>query len=197
MKNIILFLLVGWFPAKGQEYDEGCEIYTDSMIYSHNSLNQPKSIDFKLKKRNLKKKQVLAVINSDTEECCKSFSIINLTEGEIFFSSQDGQIQAIREAKNRFGIWKPIEYWIDSWCGNSYSTETLNSNEYIKIETIKYQGFFKTKIRFKIKMQHKTIYSNSYIGFINKKQFKKPKAVSKSSFFQKSQKNKNRKKWRF
>ncbi|MES2543434.1 MAG: hypothetical protein V4548_01000 [Bacteroidota bacterium] len=86
---------------------------------------------------------------------------------------QDQQLIIIQEAKNKKGEWKPIEYWIDSDCGNSYESLYIKSKNIIKTETRAYnKGKFNTEIRIKFLNNNKVYYSNSIQGKIDLSQFK-------------------------
>ena len=78
----------------------------------------------------------------------------------------------IQEALDEDSLWKPIEYWVYSGCGNSYFNPlNLNPYTYLMVPIRKYFGEYKTKMRLKLKNGKKIIYSNTFKGSINKSQF--------------------------
>ncbi len=106
-----------------------------------------------------------------SEDNYSFLNIINATKSNLSISIQDGSIPFIREALDSAGIWKPIEYWVHPTCGASYSSEILNSGNYLKIQFYSYSGKYKTKLRYKIKINDEIIYTDAFDGFINYSQF--------------------------
>ncbi|WP_146190703.1 hypothetical protein [Polaribacter aquimarinus] len=93
--------------------------------------------------------------------------IQNTTSDTISLSHQDYSIYILQEAMDKNGLWKPIEYWESSDCGNSFGEIKIEPNEIIQTESAKYSGDFKTKIRFKLSENNKVYYSNAIEGNIN------------------------------
>jgi hypothetical protein len=96
-----------------------------------------------------------------------SVFIQNNTNEIIELSHQDNQIYILQEAMDKNGLWKPIEYWESSDCGNSFGQIKIEPNGIIETESTKYQGSFKTKIRFKLSADDRVFYSNILDGSIN------------------------------
>jgi hypothetical protein len=110
-------------------------------------------------------------------------SITKFIKGKIFNNTDvtlnvtthiGGILIAIQEAKDEKGIWRPIEYWFNDRCGNSFDEVQLNPNEFIEFYIPRYYGLFKTKLRLKIRLGSETYTSNEWEGRIDKKQFSKP-----------------------
>jgi hypothetical protein len=101
--------------------------------------------------------------------------LVNTTDTLFTAEMQDGSVMMIQEAMDENGNWKPIEYWINSGCGNSYNTLTLKAGKYVVIPIKKYHGDFKTKMRLKLKyhFDKEVLFSDSFEGSIHKNQFKK------------------------
>lgn len=97
--------------------------------------------------------------------------IINHTDTINLLSLEDGDVTIIQEARNPKGEWKPIEYWMFSFCGNSYHYCILPANSFALIKTPIYKGEFKTEIRLKMLDDEKIYYSNSFNGSVNLSQF--------------------------
>lgn len=100
--------------------------------------------------------------------------IYNPSKDTVYLDQQDGRVIMIQEAKDENGVWKPIEFWRYSWCGNSYGAEGLLPNALAVVKVFKYDGDFETEIRLKLKNGDKIIYSDSFKGTINKSQFELP-----------------------
>ena len=96
-----------------------------------------------------------------------SVFVQNNTTEIIWLSHQDNQIYILQEAMDKNGLWKPIEYWESSDCGNSFGQINIESKGIIETKSTKYQGSFKTKIRFKLSTDEKLFYSNTLDGSIN------------------------------
>jgi len=103
--------------------------------------------------------------------------IFNATKDTVFLEQQDGSVIMIQEAKDENGVWKPIEFWRYSWCGNSYGAEGLAPNDLAVVKVFNYTGDFETELRLKLKNSDKTIYSHSFKGKINKSQFELPTEI--------------------
>lgn len=87
---------------------------------------------------------------------------------------QDGSFIMQVEAMDKNGKWKPIEYWSDSWCGNSYYYVLLPPRQMYMSRAIKCSGDFKTKCRMVLHNENMTLYSNEFTMGISEKQFTKP-----------------------
>jgi hypothetical protein len=100
--------------------------------------------------------------------------LVNTSDSTFSAERQDGSLIMIQEALDEEGIWKPIEYWVYSGCGNSYFNPLkLDSGKYVMIPIRKYSGKFKTKIRLKFKYGSEILYSDSFEGSLNMSVFEK------------------------
>ncbi|MEM1003096.1 MAG: hypothetical protein AAGH46_10650 [Bacteroidota bacterium] len=99
--------------------------------------------------------------------------LVNTTDYPFFTEMQDGSLMIIQEALDEEGVWKPIEYWIFSGCGNSYNFLKLAPGKCVMVPVKKYAGEFQTKIRLKFKTPNGLIYSEPFEGSIEKSQFAK------------------------
>lgn len=115
-------------------------------------------------------------------EFVQAFPIViyNPTIDTICLGLQDGRVTMIQEAKDENGVWRPIEFWRYSWCGNSYGALKLIPNKLAVVKVFKYDGDFETEIRLKLRNNGKVIYSDSYKGRINKSQFELPPDIRES-----------------
>lgn len=103
--------------------------------------------------------------------------------GKIFNNTADtlnvtthigGTLIGIQEAKDEKGNWRPIEYWFNDRCGNSFDNVQLAPDEYLNFYIPRYYGSFKTKLRLRFLIGAKTFTSKEWDGRIDKKQFIKP-----------------------
>lgn len=99
-----------------------------------------------------------------------SFSIRNCTDSALLVRSQDGFVPFIQEAQDSLGNWKPIEYWLNSNCGNSYHKMKINSKGEIRFPIRKYHGITTTKLRVKVKINDQIYFSEPYVGRIHNTQ---------------------------
>lgn len=87
---------------------------------------------------------------------------------------QDRSFIMIQEAKDKEGIWRPIEHWYYSGCGNSYFNPlVLTPQSYSIIAIKKYSGSFITELRLKTFNKKKVMYSEVFHGSIDVNQFNK------------------------
>ena len=101
--------------------------------------------------------------------------LINASKDTFKIPAQDGRIKIIQQAKNKKGEWQDIEYFMNSFCGNSYHTLRLTPNQFQIFATPIFKGDFNTQLRFKLKIDKQIIYSNIYTGQINISQLLNPK----------------------
>ncbi|MCZ4409138.1 hypothetical protein O3Q51_09975 [Cryomorphaceae bacterium 1068] len=107
----------------------------------------------------------------------KSFPIYVANVSEDAYAQvtlQDKSLILIVEAKDTNGDWKPIEYWSNSWCGNSYFEQLLPPKHMMISRGIKCSGDFHTRCRLKLTTQRDSVYSNEFSMSINETQFTNP-----------------------
>jgi hypothetical protein len=97
--------------------------------------------------------------------------VLNPTKNRSLIQIEDGQPVLVQEAKNKAGDWVPIEYFIHSGCGNSYSATFVPANTFLSFNIARYDGDFETMMRVKMSIDHKIYYNNEYSGCINASQF--------------------------
>lgn len=107
--------------------------------------------------------------------------LINSSVDTIRIPAQDGRIKLIQQALNSKGEWQDIENFMNSFCGNSYHTIKLLPDYYQTFACPIYRGAIKTRIRLKLELYNKSIYSNSFTGKINKGQFLDEKNKDKTT----------------
>lgn len=92
--------------------------------------------------------------------------ILNNSNDTVDIKIQGYTIKMIQEALNPNGKWIPIEYWVNSFCGNAYGTAYFPPGTMLETTAFKYRGTFKTKLRFKLCIEPKStdgIYKKNYI----------------------------------
>lgn len=87
---------------------------------------------------------------------------------------QDGSIMMVVEAQDEHHVWKALEYWSHSWCGNSYYSVDLPPQYFAFGRGIKCSGDFFTTCRLKVFNGNDSLLSNEFKMSINKSQFNKP-----------------------
>lgn len=135
--------------------------------------------------RNENPKSKIQLIAKITNDSIITIYLKNNSKDSIEIWKQDGQLFLIQEAKNENGIWKPIEYWSYSWCGNSYSAKKIEGQKIIKTESPKYNGSFETEIRFKFLIDDDVFYTNPLNCNIDLTQFIIPEDFTKHGTYKK------------
>ncbi|MGY3795166.1 hypothetical protein [Aquimarina sp. 433] len=147
------------------------------MSVNQNNYNSDFTTNAELDKQfesKLKSDEEFKLIASPNADGKISVYIQNNTSDTISISHQDYKIHILQEAVDKEGIWKPIEYWESSECGNSFGEIKIEPNGVIETKSTKYNGDFKTKIRFKLSENNKVYYSNVIEGNINLNKFIMP-----------------------
>ncbi|MFD1552541.1 hypothetical protein DNU06_17075 [Putridiphycobacter roseus] len=96
--------------------------------------------------------------------------LINSTNDTVQIPAQDGRIKIMQQALDLEGKWLDTERFINSFCGNSYHSFPLLPSFYQVYATPITKGEFKTRLRYRLELYDRTIYSNEYIGNINAEQ---------------------------
>lgn len=134
----------------------------------------PTKAEYKLTLQN-QKKLLFAKSPKQQQADLLNFEVINISTQNVTLPTQDGSLIMIQEAKNPKGDWQPIEYWNYDWGkGSQFATLSLNPLQSVLITAPKYEGDYKTQIRFKLKAaeQEKTfLYSDSFEASIDLSQF--------------------------
>lgn len=111
------------------------------------------------------------------------FYIYNYSKNpqEILKPIAGGDLFIIIEAKDKKGIWKPIEYFeqFSFLCGTGHQNYLLKPKSYILGAIKKYDGNFETQMRIKLKSFEKNFYSNEFKGKMNYSQFDTKNAINK------------------
>lgn len=140
------------------------------MSVNQNHYNSDFTADFELNKEfetKIKSEEEFKLIASPNIDGKISVYIQNNTSNTVSISHQDYKIYILQEAIDKNGVWKPIEYWESSDCGNSFGEIKIEPNGIIETKSTEYNGNFKTKIRFKLSENNKVYYSNPIMGNIN------------------------------
>jgi hypothetical protein len=86
--------------------------------------------------------------------------LANGSQGETWFRAGDSNILAHMEAKDRSGVWRPIEYKPWYSCGNSYHRLNLPAGEGWVFSVPIPRGSFETQVRWKYYGGETPLYSN-------------------------------------
>ncbi|QYS85953.1 hypothetical protein JJC03_12995 [Flavobacterium oreochromis] len=122
--------------------------------------------------KNLSRNQATFLHKANNSKENRQVWIINNTNNSVSIPMQDYLFICVLEAKDKRGLWKPIEYWRFSDCGNSYYEKIFrakSSNSFIT--KIPNSGNYKTILRFKLLGKNKFYYSNEFQGKIDYLQF--------------------------
>lgn len=131
----------------------------------------------------LKEGAIQVAVNSTDSSCFYGIFIVNNSPKDTLIQVQDGKIAYIQEALDYSDSWQPIEYWVQSDCGNSYYSLPLLAKHYIKLKGRKYEGKVKTQSRFKVLWNDSTIhYSNIFEIGINNEQLIQKDEKEKSDY---------------
>ena len=94
--------------------------------------------------------------------------MVNNSKDTVRIPMQDGSFICILEAQDEWKDWKSVEYWLFSWCGNSYYAKALPPHtENSFVFDIPQAGDFVTTLRFKLLGDDKFYYSNLFKGTID------------------------------
>lgn len=166
----VKFKIWGYFYAGTSKADEHAAggFYEDQ--------NRPKSIADNIKLISSPKDIFQIVVKTDSiselAEGILGFKVfvINATDSTVELEAQDSRLYLKRQVlyKNE---WQDIEYLPSSWCGNSYHSVFINSQEYWEFTAPCLQGKIDAKCRFELVLKNgNRIYSNEFDGSFNKKQ---------------------------
>jgi hypothetical protein len=130
----------------------------------------------KITNQNIKIEKVIFDFEGKQNENLYKYKIKNYTSKDIKIRTQDGSLLMVQEAQNEKGEWQAIEYWQWDWGIKQpiFETYFLKTKEEITFIAPQYKGSFKTKIRFKLKLEEKSndyIYSKGFDASINTSQF--------------------------
>jgi hypothetical protein len=105
----------------------------------------------------------------------KGFRVMlaNTSRKTASFEASDSRLNIVREALDRQGQWRAVEYLPQSWCGNSYHRLFLPSGRYWSFVAPEFRGTFRTKMRFVLQQEGLTLRSNEFSGTVNPEQFEK------------------------
>jgi hypothetical protein len=75
--------------------------------------------------------------------------IVNSSDSLLTLTATDSRLNIVAEAYVD-GVWQDIEYLPRVWCGNSYHTVFIESNQFWTYTVPKFEGNLKTKIRYRM-----------------------------------------------
>ena len=127
-------------------------------------------------------------VKIDTSEYSDGFKIAKRVLFKIFSKSgqefdlevQDLRLPAILEAKDELGVWRPIEYFIPSNCGNSYNKVHIDYGSYAIVSVNFFEGEYHTKARLRVLQTFGIVYSEEFEMSLSKDKFSFPRQSYKS-----------------
>ncbi|MFL9834241.1 hypothetical protein [Chryseobacterium terrae] len=145
------------------------------LFLNENQIEESFKSDLRIEKLfNHNNKDSVLVIGEIKNDSLFSIYVKNNGQKDLQLIPQDNKLRLIQEALTEDKKWKPIEFWVNSDCGMSYLKEIdVKPGKIISLSSKKYNGNFKTKIRFKLSINKKNYYSNSVKASINKSKFEK------------------------
>jgi hypothetical protein len=94
--------------------------------------------------------------------------LINNTSKPVYVQMQDGSYMCVMEGLTKNKVWRPIQYWQSSWCGNSYYSKAIGPDSATSfVCQIPSRGDYRTKLRFKLLGYGGSYLSNEFDGTIN------------------------------
>lgn len=115
-----------------------------------------------------------------------SVLIKNMTKDSLFISTQDSKFYMIKEMKNSFKIWEPIEFWRYSTCGNSYFESSAIPPEKIEQTEIQFtKGKVPIELRIKFLFENQIYYSNTLKVKLNLSRFAQKKDLYNDPIYEK------------
>jgi len=160
MKYIILILITTTLIAT-QKFEE---------VKKHAWYKYSDQYEYKLNDESEKNRLFLKVDVVGLEEDGEVLKgkLINTTKKTKKITTEDGSLIMIMEALNK-ETWEPIEYWAWSDCGNSYFHPLeLKKNNTVEVNIPIFMGDIKTKMRLRLCTGDEIIFSNEFIGTVNK-----------------------------
>ncbi len=82
------------------------------------------------------------------------FTVQNTTDKRQWFDTEGSKLNMVLEAKDQFGMWRPIEYRDWSGCGNDTRSVYLEPNQQWKLKAIRPHGDLATQLRFTLTKKH-------------------------------------------
>lgn len=100
--------------------------------------------------------------------------IRNLSDSVLFIGNYNSIENLVRQAQNQHNVWVDIEDPIDYQCSTGQGSIYLDTGEILIAKLNRYNADFKTNCRLKYQKKGKTIYSNTFIDFVDSRQLLEP-----------------------
>ncbi len=97
--------------------------------------------------------------------------ISNYSSDTILIPIQDNSVISVLEAIDKNGLWRPIQFWPISGCGNSYYSESILPNQTLLFTVKKDFGDFSTRMRLRLHGTDTILISQEFSGSIDYKMF--------------------------
>jgi hypothetical protein len=92
----------------------------------------------------------------------------------LFIGNYNSIENLVRQAQNQHNVWVDIEDPIDYQCSTGQGSIYLDTGEILIAKLNRYNADFKTNCRLKYQKKGKTIYSNTFIDFVDSRQLLEP-----------------------
>lgn len=98
--------------------------------------------------------------------------ITNYSLDTIWIPIQDKSVISILEAKDENGLWKPIQFWPISGCGDSYYSHSIPPGQSLLFTVKKDFGEYTTQMRLRLHATDTILISQEFLGSIDASMFK-------------------------
>jgi len=110
-------------------------------------------------------------VHSETNNRDFIAGITNFSSDTILIPVQDYSVISILEATDKDGLWRPIQFWPISGCGNSYYSESIPPSQTMVFTVKKDFGKIPTLMRLRLHGTDTIFISNEFVGSINENMF--------------------------
>lgn len=109
----------------------------------------------------------------DSTKLFQAFPLVfrNLSDSAIHLGVFDCLTNIVKQARDEHGIWRNVEKSSAPFCATGAADIVIEPNGILIAKALRQRGEFKTECRFKYENHHRTVFSNVYIDFVDKKQF--------------------------
>ena len=132
-------------------YQRGLQVHKDKMDYYSKRIKE---------------------IHNETNNRDFIAGITNYSSDTILIPIQDNSVISILEAIDKNGVWRPIQFWPISGCGNSYYSESILPNQTLMFTVKKDFGDYLTRMRLRLHGTDTILISQEFSGAIDENMFK-------------------------
>ena len=107
-------------------------------------------------------------------DCTNILVLANGTGADVWLKASDSRLDIGREARDREGVWHPIEYRMQSTCGNSFHKVALQAGRAWVWDVPASSGAAKTMCRYVLHGLEKPVYSGEFEASVSLTDFQLP-----------------------